>query len=678
MKGSIDAVQVYNRALRESEIAQLAQIQVTQENNIPTANNDSVDIIKNRAVTILAVDLLKNDSDPDEDSLTLVNVANASNGSAALDSNGNVIFIPASGFVGDASFEYAIADSRGGQATATVTVSVARPSQSYDIGVNLGKINYFTTQLAFIDGFKASKEWITQTDGVWDTNEFNKLDIDANGWVKSLPAVEDAPEYTAIGTLLFREQGKFLYPGGKYLVLYDGQGTIEYGFDARKDRTASSAGRDVIDVTPSNAGIYLKITATDPNKTGDYIRNIQVIPINAENTYQTQAFNPDFVEKIQPFTTLRYMEWMKTNNSSQMEWSDRPTINEVNYSRKGVPIKVLVDLANQTGSAPWFCMPHMATDDYVTKFAEYVKQNLNPNIKIYVEYSNEVWNRDFTQYNWALEQAKKEFPNSGESDFNLRLDYYSKRSTEIMQIWDSVFGSDKERVIGVIGPQAAFRLTGERVLQYAWTDSPLSNEEYGIDAIAIAPYFGIYIGQSQSAAEVETWTKDPDGGLNKLLDEITEGGVLKSGSPYPGGALQQSYDWIASYAELAKQKNLDLIASEGGQSIRGIGGAENNPTLVDLFNKANRDPRIGEVYKQYIQKWNELGGGLMAHYNDIGRYDRFSNFSLLEHVNQAGSPKYDALLDLLAAAPSVVGRTRGGQGGARERKGQGTTEGTNG
>nr|MCU0538038.1 cellulose-binding protein [Hydrococcus sp. Prado102] len=170
--------------------------------------------------------------------------------------------------------------------------------------------------------------------------------------------------------------------------------------------------------------------------------------------------------------------------------------------------------------------------------------------------------------------------------------------------------------------------------------------------IGIAPYFGIYLGLPQSAAEIESWTKDPDGGFNKLFDEITKGGVLKTGFPNPEGALQQSYDWMATHAELAKQQDLELVSSEGGQSIRGILGAENNSTLVNFFNAANRDPRMGEIYKQYMEKWKELGGGLMAHYSDISRYDRFSNFSLLEHVNQPGSPKYNALLDLLAATPS--------------------------
>ncbi|NJO93212.1 MAG: hypothetical protein HC820_00485 [Hydrococcus sp. RM1_1_31] len=247
-----------------------------------------------------------------------------------------------------------------------------------------------------------------------------------------------------------------------------------------------------------------------------------------------------------------------------------------------------------------------------------------------------------------LEEARREFPNSTENDFNLRLDYYSKRSTEVLRIWDDVFGANKERVIGVIGPQGAFRLTGERMLQYAWTDNPLSNKEYGIDAIGIAPYFGNYLGQPESQQELLSWTNDADGGLSKLFDEITQGGVLKSGFPYPGGALKQSYDWIESYAQLAQQKDLLLLGSEAGQSIRGYRGTENNDIINNLFLKANRDERMKDVYKQYFQKWHELGGDIVAHFNDVGRYDRFSNFGALEHINQPGSPKYDALLELLA------------------------------
>jgi hypothetical protein len=365
-QGSIDSVRVYNRALAAAEISQLA-------NRTPVASDDRAETQQDTSVTIAVADLLGNDSDPDGDLLSVVTVGNGINGSATLDSNGNVVFTPTTGFVGDASFVYAIDDGRGGQDTATVIVSVA--AKPFAIGTNLAAVTYYSTQQPFIDGFKYSQRWITQNPQTWDTGESQLLDLDENGWVKSLPAPEAAPQYETVGSLLYREQQPYFYPGGKYVVLYEGQGTIEYGFDGKKDVAASRPGRDVIDVTPSDAGIWLKITATDPNGTGDYLRNIRVVPTAYEKTYQTEIFNPDFVEKIQPYTALRFMDWVETNNSEEKEWSDRPTLATSTFTEKGVPVELMVELANQTDADPWFSMPHQATDEYVTNFASYVKEH---------------------------------------------------------------------------------------------------------------------------------------------------------------------------------------------------------------------------------------------------------------------------------------------------------------
>ncbi|AFY77843.1 hypothetical protein Ple7327_2557 [Pleurocapsa sp. PCC 7327] len=615
----------------------------------PTANDDQSTTLPDTPVTIPATDLLRNDSDPNGDSLKIAEVTNPTNGGVALDNEGNVVFTPTAGFTGDASFQYTVDDGSGGRDAATVTVSVA-PAQSgsLQIGTNLSGIAYYSTQQPFINAFKSAKAWVTQNDRTFDTGESELLDLDENGWVRSLPAPEAAPQYDSVGTILFRNQGEYLYPGGQYIVLYDGEGTLEYGFDAKKNQAASTPGRDVIDVTPSQSGIFLRITATDPNNNGNYIRNIRVIPANAENTYQTEPFNPAFLEKTQPFAALRFMDWMDTNNSEQKAWSDRPTPDDAKYDVKGVPVETMVDLANRIDSDPWFTMPHMASDEYIANFAQYVENNLEPGRKVYVELSNEVWNPDFAQHQYALEQAKQEFPNSGENDFNLRLDWYGKRSTEVFGIWERVFADNPDRVVGVIGAQSANIATAERVLEYAWASNPQTNKEYGVDAIAIAPYIGYELGTRKNASEVESWTKDPDGGLNKLFDEITQGGVLSNG--YKGGSLKQAYDRIAAYSALTRREGLELLGAESGQSLVGIQGVENNAAITNLFAKANQDPRIGEIYRQYYDKWNELGGGLIAHFSDISLPNKFNTFGALEHVNQPGSPKYDALVSLINAA----------------------------
>ena len=644
--GSLDDVRVYNRALSAEEISFLFN-----PNHNPVAGDDKALTVENTEVILLASSLLANDTDLDGNSLSIMAVGNATNGSVTQDDQGNVIFMPESNFNGDARFEYTVSDGQGGTATATVTVTVLPQTSPIPLGTNLHRLAAWSPQLPFLNAFKSARQWIPQNWGVtkdeedkyeyaWDTGEFSQLELDENGWVKSLPAPEDEPEYSSVGTLMFRDVGT--YPGGKYVVLYEGEGTLEYSLDAQKDESASTPGRDVIDVTPSNAGIWLRITDTDPNNTGDYLRNIRVLPEEYEYAH-AQIFNPAFLEKIQPFNTIRFMDWMFTNNSNQGEWSERPVPESSIFSGEMASLEEMVELANRTDTDPWFTLPHMATDEYVTNFAQYVKDNLDPDLKVYVEYSNEVWNFDFSQGWWVEEQGKNEWPDSNDSNYTKRIDWFGKRTAEITQIWDDVFDTDKERVIGVLGAQAANPWTASRPLQYRWAEDPNSHEEYGIDAIAIAPYFGSYLGNPTHEAEIESWIDDddPDVALNNLFEEMTRGGVLSKG--YNGGGLQQAYDWTTAYVDLADEQNLDIISYESGQHLNGNNGVQDNQAIGDLFIAANRDPRMGEVYQEYFTTLHELGLDLSVNYTDVSRYNKWGSWGALEHINQEDSPKYNVI-----------------------------------
>ena len=512
------------------------------------------------------------------------------------------------------------------------------------VGSNIAPINYFSSQLPFFDEFKSSQNWLTQNQKTWDTQEEHLLDRDSDGWIKSLPinntkADYTKADYTTVSSLLFRDHGNYL--PGNYIVLYEGEGSIEYKFDGKKKEALSTPGRDVIEVNPSKSGILLSITSTDPNQTGDYIRNIRVIHETYESVANRETFNTKFIEKIQPFDTLRFMDWMETNNSKQKNWTDRPKPTDARYSKVGVPVEIMVELANQTDTNPWFTMPHQATDEYVTNFARYVRDNLEPNLKVYVEYSNEAWNWQFEQARWVDRQAKQEW---SDSDLN-NYDWYSKRTTEVVQIWDEVFAEESARVIGVMGSQAANVWIGERVLDYKWSNTPLSHSDTGIDAIAIGPYFGGYIGKPDNENELESWTKEPDGGLNKLFQELTEGGLLEN-SP-EGGALAQAYTNIKAYAELAEQEDLQLLAYEGGQHLVGTRGLENNEAITNLFIAANREPRMGIIYRDYLEQWFNLGGDLFVNFSDIGVPTKWGSWGTLESVYQNSSPKYDAIVSFI-------------------------------
>lgn len=503
-----------------------------------------------------------------------------------------------------------------------------------NIGTNLGGISDWSPAIPFIDAFRSSRSWITQNSKIWDTKESYLLDVDANGWIKSLPTL-GSTNYTYVSTpMLNNLQGR--YQGGQYVVLYDGEGTLQYRWDAVKNVNASKPGRDVIEVTPSNRGILLSLTATNPD---NYLRNIRVIPISQEKTYTVQPFNPDYLSKIDPFSTFRFMDWMKTNNSTQQNWSDRPTLNSSTWATNGASVEIMVQLANVTQSDAWFNMPAQATDEYVRNFAQYVKENLNPNLKVYVEYSNEVWNMGFGQSKWIIAQAKQEWTNSSDSDYTKLVDWYSRRTTQVTRIWDQVFDNQKDRVIGVMAGQAANPWVLNRALQYKWDTVRKSDRDYGIDAIAIAPYFGNYLGQASNRALLESWTTtQPDGGLNNLFDELTQGGLVPN-SP-AGGAVQAAINNMQKHSVIAQQRGLQLLAYEGGQHLVD----SNNAAVTNLFIQANRDPRMGQIYDRYLSAWNQLGGGLFMNFSDIGQNSKWGSWGALEHVNDAGSAKYDALI----------------------------------
>ena len=109
----------------EQRIAELlAEGGGTPGNTIPDTNDDTASTGEDTAVTISADDLLSNDSDADGDTLTIISVSGGTNGSAVLNADGTITFLPNVNFNGTASFTYTAADGNGGLSTSTVTIDV--------------------------------------------------------------------------------------------------------------------------------------------------------------------------------------------------------------------------------------------------------------------------------------------------------------------------------------------------------------------------------------------------------------------------------------------------------------------------------------------------------------------------------------------------------------------------
>ena len=524
------------------------------------------------------------------------------------------------------------------------------PNQNSPLGINLNGIAPWSTQFPFVDYFKSARKWITQCDrsdpgcnGEWNTKEDDLLDLDENGWVKSLPRPEDAPQYTRVSTSIFRDIPE-RYPSGQYIILYDGEGTIEYHQAATKNEEASSPGRDVIDVESTvKSGVMLTITTTDPNQTGNYIRNIRMIKAEDERLYQSgEIFNQEFIEKIQKFRALRFMDWMVTNHSQQKEWEDRPTPDIASYHMKGVPLEIMVTLANQIQADPWFNMPHMATDEYIKNFAQLVQEKLSPNLRVYVEFSNEVWNWNFSQTHYALEQGQARW---GKDKGDAFRQWYGMRSAQMCDLWKTAFSNDEDRVVCVMGTQTNVQGIETKVLDcpYWVAEGNKPCYQHGIDAYAITGYFSGALGQPENISTVESWFKDQDGGIKKAFEQLRKGGLL----PDDRDSLMENYKKFVDHAKIAKERNLQLVAYEGGQHIVGRKKAVNDEKLTNFFIEINRHPQMYDIYTQLLEDWKKAGGTLFMHFVDIGSPSKWGSWGALEYQSQDGSPKYNALMDFI-------------------------------
>lgn len=469
------------------------------------------------------------------------------------------------------------------------------------MGVNLSDVQYYSAEWPFKDFFHTSMVW---RDGSW--NPSVNVNLNSEGY----PLLN--PGQSAV-SLLCRDIGG-AYPTGAWVLLYDGSGTVSVGGDAQT--TGSTAGRITFQVTnPTNEGIHVWINATN---NANPVRNIRVMQAEFESNYMTQPFHPTFLDRLQHFSVLRFMDWMKTNNSNIQNWSDRPKVNYATYGAKGVPVEVMVNLCNTLHASPWFCMPHLATDDYVTQFATYVRDHLDPTIPVYVELSNECWNTMFQQYNYFQAQGLAQGMSS--EPYLACLYAYSKRAVRVMDIWANVFQGQSDRLVRTLAGHAENPWANEQIMSY-------QNAYQHADAMAVAPYFGGYLGNSSST-------------VNMTVQQILDAAQANI-------AVQKNYSQQNRNA--ATQRGLRLVAYEGGQHLVGVGNNVGNSTLADKFMQANRDARMGQLYLQDMQNWKDVGGDVFVTYAFCGRYSQWGSWGLIERQNQnlSTAPKFQAIVQFV-------------------------------
>lgn len=384
---------------------------------------------------------------------------------------------------------------------------------------------------------------------------------------------------------------------------------------------------------------------TSYNSTTKGVKEIKLFrPNYVHNT--PQLFNTDYLNGLNMFSCIRYMDFIGVANNNNptypgiTKWEDRVSTLMPQFG-KGAPWEYMISLANFTNKDIWVNIPCAADSQYIVELAKLLKNKLRPQIKIYLEYSNEVWNGgDFSQYQYnysaVLNSSEDaDIRNATPWDDRRRARRVARQVIKAGKIFANVFGetvASKGRIRPVFAWQGAYLPWFDDVL--SWVNTTYGAPKDNIYAISVAPYFSPEdaITQKTNATPIEIVNS-----MQKQYDSST----IKI---------------IKYLSQLAHQYNILQIAYESGPATNA--GAD----MLNLNAKlqANKIPEIKAMIKHnYIENWfsqNAHGtaplgtNDLINYFSYVGRVSRYGCWGALENLssikNQNFPPKYQALCEL--------------------------------
>ncbi|MDB5360389.1 MAG: Fibronectin type domain protein [Rhodospirillales bacterium] len=411
--------------------------------------------------------------------------------------------------------------------------------------------------------------------------------------------------------------------------------------------------------TPTAASLgFGQTLRTAASATGSGITNLSIMRPVAPGSTTTHApgelFSAQYKSYLSYFTGVRFMDYMATNGNKQAHWSDRVTpaapsqyqpVSGYGWQGKGASLEYLVALANETGKDAWINVPLYVDDDYVTKLAQllaygsdgttpYTSPQANPaypplnsNLKVYLEYSNELWNTAYQQNAGNLALAQAEVAAGGSPlnyDGSTDSAVWAKRrvvnrTVQISNLFRTTWGDG--------GMMTRVRPVFE--WQYA-----NSNNTAAIGLTFLENYYGNADGKSHVAtphqANYYLW-----GGGGGWYVSVKNSGASTIGAMYASGETTPSTEGDAIWAY---GFGLHEMGYEGGFEVGG-----DNPYSLQLA--ANLDPGAQAAETTAIDKFFQLGGGTPFVFNAAGS----SAYGVASPtINDQATPKMQAVLQAIS------------------------------
>ena len=489
------------------------------------------------------------------------------------------------------------------------------------IGMNLSGIADWEPGFPFKNLFLGARAWLTRNmsgGGPWDTKVQEIFEYDQNGYPLEVPVSAGLDELQTIFTMVPNVRTP-----GRYVLLYDGEGEIDGLLGTKVLKR--SPGRLLLQMTHDPNGRAEAIVIKRSIR-GNHIRNIRLVAEeHADDDLDKDPFLPEFLDFCRPFHCLRFMDWGGTNNSLQETWSDRkhPTFYTMvakggdadgkwgppptPFARKfagGVAYEYMIQLCNMLKVDMWVCIPHRADDDYIAHLARLVKHSLDPALKAYVEFSNEIWNWQFHQAGWMLQsplagslvEAKGGFPwrNSDRTDGKDHPERIGALFRRAFSIWEREWSEESHRMIRVCSVQVGWPDTAKRTIRWCM-------DHGGVDVVSPTAYFG------PSKEHYRKWaTAGGDLTADMVIDDMFE--VLRE---------QREGSKLSEVVAFGRSLGLPYVAYEGGQHIQ----PEKQTELPykPALDAAQMHPRMADLYLELIRIHRDLGCKMLAHFSSVGR-----------------------------------------------------------
>jgi hypothetical protein len=411
-----------------------------------------------------------------------------------------------------------------------------------------------------------------------------------------------------------------------------------------------AAGPGVVSLAPSRGPVWLVlkgVNADDPPH--DFTLTA---PVTA---WDRGPFTYDYVHSLRPFGVLRLMDWTLTNLEEPHPWPQRrppsrPQSSLLQRGDLGASYEWAFRLCNAADAHCHLCLPDWCDAGYARELGALARACLNPGLRAYVAYSNEVWNPGFPQFGRVL-QAAKDNPALPADNVYERL--YQQVAFKLQELAPAFVEGFGRPATPVLEAQAAVTWHAENALKvmtptfravtllahddyfprwgrqlradsadHFWEDmtaAQADNDRTLADHAALCSKYGcagaaVYEGGQHlvdAAARQALWGSEAFAAAARHAFDVQRAGA----EPWwtPG-------DLIRASRYSTPPPTPDLPETPGVRARLGALAAADSPDHA-LNLAAQDDPRMGSLYARRLAAARKAGYKIYCHYNSENAWD---------------------------------------------------------